>query len=223
MIELKKIFALTLIFLCLSIPTTVAYGNIYPNYWKGDKNFPFIFGYHGYGRIEYKNNPEGLSLLDILDTVYLDKNSIKVESRQRPFLKISATIIYVSDSYWKYGEHYETFTTISTREMEFFYDEETLDMKSLSLPHDAESLGWGNCTPYSIYGTEIGEAIYYLSQGKKFYGNYLWKKGGLDKDVFKYIGDNTYDDESIYEYTNFGKDYYDPFPDSFYARLDGEE
>ena len=66
---------------------------------------------------------------------------------------------------------------------------------------------------------------FFLAKIVKFcgFGNYLWKKGGLDKDVFKYIGDNTYNDESIYEYTNFGKDYYDPFPDSFYARLDGEE
>ncbi len=186
---MKKIFALTLILWSLAIAAVFAYEyskTIYPKnpflpYLNGDKNFPFV-------NAREKDY-----------AFYIDKSSIKVKLKAPPFYIISTKIKVVDENLTAYYEP----------EIEFFYDEENLEMLNRrELPE--ESWRWRYSTPYSYNEVEIGEAIYYLSQGKKFYGNYLWKKALLDEDFKIFIAD-----ESTGEY-------YDPFPNSFYERLDGE-
>lgn len=90
---------------------------------------------------------------------YIDKSSIKVKLKAPPFYIISTKIKVVDENLTAYYEP----------ETEFFYDEENLEMLNRrELPE--ESWRWRYSTPYSYNEVEIGEAIYYLSQGKNFTG-----------------------------------------------------
>ena len=119
---------------------------------------------------------------------YLDKNSIKVEVSDPPYYIITAsTITVLNPKHYKFKGN-----GISSQEYTFFYDEDEVDMRYWEIAH-VESYKsyykWLYLHPYNSivvngdkravtgYGipTCVGEASFYISQGRKFYGNYLWK------------------------------------------------
>lgn len=97
---------------------------------------------------------------DSQEVWYLDKNSIKVKVNDPPYFIITAQIL----------------TTSGTKTYEFFFDEDEPDMRVF----DEAVADWRYLNPreftakekYSMY---IGEAVFYVGQGRKLYGNYLWK------------------------------------------------
>lgn len=91
---------------------------------------------------------------------YLDKNSIKVKVNDPPYFIITAQIV----------------TTSGTETYEFFFDEEEPDMRVFDKAvADWRYLNPCELTPKEKYPMYIGEAVFYVVQGRKFYGNYLWK------------------------------------------------
>ena len=99
---------------------------------------------------------------------YLDKSSIKIKVNDTPFFIITAQILTANGN--------ETY--------EYFFDEEEADMRIF----DRAVSDWQYISPsdgvskkYLMY---IGEAVFYVSQGRKFYGNYLWKKEIDDKIIY---------------------------------------
>lgn len=91
---------------------------------------------------------------------YLDKNSIKVTINDPPYFIITA----------------QTVTTSGRENYEFFFDEDEPDMRVF----DRAVADWRYLNPCESTSTEkfpmyIGEAVFYVVQGRKFYGNYLWK------------------------------------------------
>lgn len=91
---------------------------------------------------------------------YLDKNSIKVKVSDAPFFIITAQII----------------TPSGTETYEFFFDEDAPDMRFF----DKSVADWRYLNPGEVAANEeylmyVGEAVFYVVQGQKFYGNYLWK------------------------------------------------
>ena len=96
---------------------------------------------------------------------YLDKNSIKMTVNDAPYFIITA----------------QALTANGTETYEFFFDEDEPDMRVF----DKTIADWQYLNPsdatnekYLIY---IGEAVFYVAQGRKFYGNYLWKTEVNDK------------------------------------------
>ena len=105
---------------------------------------------------------------DSQESWYLDKSSIKIKVNDAPFFIITAQILMANGN--------ETY--------EFFFDEEEADMRIF----DRAVSDWRYLNPsddtskkYLMY---IGEAVFYVSQGRKFYGNYLWKKKIDDKIIY---------------------------------------
>ena len=97
---------------------------------------------------------------------YLNKNSIKVRVSDPPFFIINAQIV----------------TSNGMETHEFFFDEDEPDM----LVFDKTIADWRYLNPCNItdkdnYLVYVGEAIFYVSQGRKLYGNYLWKTETDDK------------------------------------------
>lgn len=190
---MKKIFALTLIFLCLSITTTFAYENPYPLYWNDDKNFPMIWARQGM-------------------YCYLDKTSIKIILDDHPFYIISVKVLVVSYTYTdkegNSGFHEEP-KIIYGDEQEFFYDYEERDMRIRNRENQwvylKPSFASENKRSRNI---DIGESIFYLTQRRKFYGN------SLAKDILPY--------DSRVERGEKSEIYRTMFSDSFYELLDGK-
>lgn len=194
---MKKIFALTLIFLCLSITTTFAYENPYPLYWNDDKNFPIIWGRMG-------------------RAIYLDKSSIKVNLNDPPFYIISGSWVWgpgkeeLEDetrniankkAYLEYKNNLQIGFGIK-----FFYDEKEKDMRYASGVNKWIYVRHGISYTHegSLY---LGEAIFYVAIRKKFYGGYLGKYLlGYDRDLE--MGEK--------------ETYFSMFDDSFYELLDGK-
>ena len=97
---------------------------------------------------------------------YLDKNSITMKVNDAPYYIITAKIV----------------TTNGTQSYDFFYDEDDADMRIF----DRAVADWRYLNPCEVTAEEkpsmyIGEAVFYVSQGRKFYGNYLWKTTVNDK------------------------------------------
>ena len=91
---------------------------------------------------------------------YLDKNSIKFKVNDPPYFIITAQVV----------------TASGTESYEFFFDEDETDMRVF----DKAAADWRYLNPCEIAAEEkfsmyIGEAVFYIAQGRKFYGNYLWK------------------------------------------------
>ena len=199
---MKKFFALTLMFLCLSISTTFAYENPYPNYWNNDKNFPIVWANQGV-------------------YCYLDKTSIKIILDDYPFYIISVKVLVVSYTYTDEEGNsgfYEEPKIIYGDEQEFLYDYEERDMRIRNRENQ-----WVYIRPNFALENKrardvnIGEAIFYLSS---------WKCGtlvgyiGLRAQHAKFYGDYLIKDFSA-EYNNKAL-YYQIYSDRFYKLLDGE-
>ena len=91
---------------------------------------------------------------------YLDKNSISVKVNDPPFYIITAQIV----------------TADGSETCEFFFAEDDIDMRIF----DKSISDWRHLNPCDItaqeqYAMYIGEAVFYVTQRRKFYGNYLWK------------------------------------------------
>ena len=91
---------------------------------------------------------------------YLDKNSIKVKVNDPSFFIITAQII----------------TTSGIETHDFFYDEDEPDMRIF----DKTIADWRYLNPCDATAKELpfiymGEAVFYVANGRKLYGNYLWK------------------------------------------------
>lgn len=91
---------------------------------------------------------------------YLDKNSLNVKVNDPPYFIITA----------------RTLTANGTATCEFFFDEDEPDMRIFD-----QNIGdWQYLNPCDVtaekkYLMYVGEAVFYVAQGRKFYGNYLWK------------------------------------------------
>ena len=190
-IAMKKFWAIFLLTWCFTTSVVFAYG--YPRFWKGDTNYPLVWGRRG-------------------EAVYLDKSSIKINLNDSPYYIITVQTISVYPSDYSPGnELYSNDKEAgSTMDYEFFYDEEEMDMRE---KHSAVSNGnWMYLRPQdgdAMRGRRIyiGEAIFYVATGRKFYGNYLWKAIGTG------AGLEAYKDEQ-------GNDkYWDMFSDATYKDL----
>lgn len=100
---------------------------------------------------------------------YLDKNSVTVEVNDPPFFIITAKIL----------------TAGGNETCKFFFDENDVDMRIF---FDADD-DWKHLNPSDIAAEKnfmyVGEAIFFVAQGRKFYGNYLWKADKKYLDVFR--------------------------------------
>ena len=117
--------------------------------------------------LDDKNYP--LVLKDSQPARYLDKNSIKVKVNDPPFFIITA----------------QTVTADGIETYEFFFDEDEPDMRLF----DKTAADWRYLNPSDIAPEEkismyVGEAVFYVLHGRKFYGNYLWKAEIDDKVVY---------------------------------------
>ena len=113
---------------------------------------------------------------------YLDKNSIEVKINDPPYFIITA----------------QTVTAHGNKTYEFFFDEDEPDMRFF----DNTISDWRYLNPCELtakekYSMYIGEAVFYVVQGRKFYGNYLWKTEVNDKiDYIDEFNDKLYQDWS---------------------------
>ena len=97
---------------------------------------------------------------------YLDKSSVKVIVNDEPFFIITAQIV----------------TSGGTETYKFFFDESEPDMRIF----DNAVADWRYPDPsknadYRVY---IGEVVFFLTCGRKLYGNYLWKAQDGGKTVY---------------------------------------
>ena len=91
---------------------------------------------------------------------YLNKNSVTVKINDPPFFIITAQVVTTNDS--------ETY--------EFFFDEDDIDMRVFDKAiADWQPLNPSEVTAANQHVIYAGEAVFYVTQGRKFYGNYLWK------------------------------------------------
>ena len=142
---------------------SVAFAESPPKFYNNDKNYPLIYPHNGMPR-------------------YLDKNSIKVEVSDPPYYIIKAsTITVVNPKHYKFEGN-----GISSQEYTFFYDEDEVDMRCYDTNNVESYHNWLYLRPHYIVDSGnaitgvgipacVGEASFYISQGRKFYGNYLWK------------------------------------------------
>ena len=175
----------------------------YPKYLNDDKNYILIFAHSG-------------------DAWYLDKTSIKIEVEDPPYYVISANTIFV-----RLDEELSANYHSSNKELlnklnsyTFFYDEEEVDMRLRNTPAcnwdiffgEADANGWHVLYPplnWGMRGTRpdcVGEAVFYIALGRKFYGNFLWNPLFFDRGVY-YMNDN------------YKPEYLDIFNDKFYESL----
>lgn len=161
---------------------SVTFADDYPRFWRGDKNYPMVWAKMG-------------------TASYLDKKSVKIKFSKPPYYIITAITIPVSNSgvtpdHPRYNKDEKPGASISH---EFFYDEYEMDMRE----GDSSKSRWRYLRPQattaggrgSLY---IGEAIFYVATGKKFYGNYLWKSEFKDEqgndEYWDMFSDNVYKD-----------------------------
>lgn len=172
---------------------SIAFADDYPLFWRDNKNYPIVFGHTG-------------------TAFYLDKTSINIELNAPPYYIITAVTVNVSNSgvspdHPKYNKDE---TPRDTRSYKFFYDEKEINMREKYSPtFDWRYLRPQGCNAESGFFMWVGEAVFYVATGRKFYGNYLWK-------AYSGIEDKPCKDEQ-------GNDrYYNIFGDTLYKRLDGE-
>lgn len=176
---MKTFFAVLLVTWSFAASIAFAYG--YPRFWKGDTNYPFVWGHQG-------------------TAWYLDKKSIKIKKSDPPYHIITAQIISVGHSDYspgeeKYGNDKEA---TGNYPLEFFYDEDEMDMRI----YYGSKVNWRYLRPLGSNAESgvwmyVGEAVFYVATGRKFYGNYVWKH-------ISYNGKT---------------DYLDPFKDNYYEDL----
>lgn len=115
------------------------------------------------------NGDKNFPFVENSQTAYLDKNSVTVEVNDPPFFIITAKILTADGN--------ETY--------KFFFDENDVDMRIF---FDAED-DWKHLNPCDVAAEKnfmyVGEAIFFVAQGRKFYGNYLWKADKNYLDVFR--------------------------------------
>ena len=149
------IASLLVAFICALTSVAFAY---YPRFWKGDTNYPHIWGHMG-------------------AAFYLDKSSIKVKINKPPYYIITAQVIVVLDSDYpgerRYSNDKEAYKNYSH---EYFYDEDEMDMREYNPSKDTwHYLGPTYSNAESGRSMAVGEAVFYVAMSRKFYGNYLWK------------------------------------------------
>ena len=167
---MKKFLAALLATWCLA--ASVAFAGHYPRFWKGDTNYPLVWGRRS-------------------EAVYLDKNSVTVKLNAPPYYIITARTVSIYPSDYteeiKYSNDKDPRSPNDFDSYEFFYDEDEADMRV----GDSSISNWMYLRPQdgdAMRGrrTYIGEAVFYVATGRKFYGNYLWKAistaGGVLKD-----------------------------------------
>ena len=186
---------LTVLLCTWSLMASIAFAYGYPRFWKGDTNYPCVWGRRG-------------------EAVYLNKSSIEFKLNAPPYYIITAQTISIYPSDYspgneKYSNDREPGSPKDIHLYEFFFDEDGMDMRE---KRSAVSNGnWMHLMPQSgdaMRGRRlyIGEAVFYVAVGRKFYGNYLWK--AIDD-----ITGEIYKDEQ-------GNDkYWDMFSDEFYTDL----
>lgn len=173
---MKTFFAVLLV--TWSFAASVAFADDYPRFWRGNKNYPMVWAHMG-------------------TAFYLDKSSVKVKLSEPPYYIITAVTIPVSNSgvtpdHPRYNKDEKPGSLLS---YEFFYDEDEADMRS------GYNSNWRYLRPQGSNAESgmtmyVGEAVFYVATGRKFYGNYVWKhisyNGETDYwDLFK---DNYYKD-----------------------------
>ena len=214
---MKKFFVAVFVFMSIIMLTKNSYAVEYStfwkantllqNYWQDDKNYPLVWAAHS-----------GLAW-------YLDKNSIKVEVSDPPYYIISAKTIFVlldsKASYYDHSPHTPERDNLNS--YRFFYDEEEMDMRLDSKADNWElffgttksnksTANWILLYPplnWGLSGTRpvcVGEAVFYVSQGRKFYGDYLWDYVSFDSGTF-------------YNDIDYSKRYVQIFQDGFYENL----
>lgn len=181
---MKKFFATLLVTWYLATSVVFAVG--YPRFWKGDTNYPLVYA----RTTAFKRS-----------AVYLDKNSVKVKIRDLPYYIITANAIcidYPPPARPNNTENIEIEELNPIRNYtftyKFFYDEDEIDMREGDkIFSDSQYLRPSGGSMVNIQSMFVGEAIFYVATGKKFYGNYLWKSEYKDRyeDIFK---DNYYED-----------------------------
>lgn len=90
---------------------------------------------------------------------YLDKKSATIKVNDPPFFIITAQVLTAGGA--------ETY--------EFFFDEDDVDMRVF----DKAVADWRHLNPSEVTAENqqalyAGEAVFFITQGRKFYGNYLW-------------------------------------------------
>ena len=213
---MKRFLATTFIFFTVMLSLQISHATEYSTFWKSssvkfqnylrdDKNYPLIFA-------RYES------------AWYLDKNSIKVEVNDPPYYIISAnTIFLLLDSKSSFYENnpgaLEGDKNLNS--YRFFYNEDEMEMRL-----DRKSSNWGlffstefneNDWIYiypplnwGLSGTRpvcVGEAMFYVALGRKFYGNFLWE------DIF-------FDSGVEYVNEDYKPQYIDIFRDAFYETLE---
>ena len=189
-IIVKKFFAA--VFVTWFFAVSVARADDYPIFWRGNKDYPLVFGHTG-------------------TAFYLNKKSIKIELNAPPYYIITAATVNVSNSgvtpdHPKYNKYEDPSNVMNCK---FFYDEAEMDMRE----GDISKSSWRYLRPQGINAESgfflwLGEAVFYVATGRKFYGNYLWK----DMD---YAG-------KVYKNEQGEARYRDVFGDNFYKTLAGE-
>lgn len=189
---MKKFFAILLL-ACLTMSIVFAYPKEFSPFLNGDRNYPLL----------YKDSGRA---------VYLDKSSIQVKLNDPPYYIITAQIVIVGEDYnytdstqfsdektFGAASYWASKEPLGISSCEFFYDEEEPDMRVKYQTDNWQYMGFNN-SGATILGRMlyVGEAVFYISQGRKFYGNYLKK----------------YKDRESGDYH-----YYDRFEDEFYSDL----
>ena len=161
------------------LAASVAFAVGYPRFWKGDTNYPLVWGKQG-------------------TAWYLDKKSVKIKLNDSPYYVITARTIAVSHSDYSPGnEKYSNDKDAgSTLDYEFFYDEDEADMR-IGYNSNWRYLRPNGSNVESGMAMYVGEAVFFVATGCKFYGNYLWKYEGYKGKI----------------------DYLDPFKDDYYKDL----
>ena len=191
---MKKFLAILLLTWCFTASVASAYAIEFPRFWNDDKNYPLIW--HDSG----------------IRAGYLNKNSIQIKVNDPPYYIITAQIVIVGKDYnstdstqfsdeetFGAASYWASHEPLGVSSCEFFYDEEEPDMRVKYQTDNWHYVGFNN-SGSTILGRmlHVGEAVFYISQGRKFYGNYLSK----------------YKDYNSKDYH-----YYDRFEDKFYSDL----
>ena len=169
--------ALAVWFLTMSVAFAEAYYEP-PRFLNGDQNYL---------------NVGGITRLHF----YLNTGSIKVTVNDPPYHIITAEVLYVhyndlrQNATGKIGEQHKFI---------FFYDEDEVDMRA----KDGIDADWKFVSPHDDVEPElfIGEAVFYISQGRKFYGDYSWMYW-----------------ETLDRLVEHKPTYWNAFNDSFYEKL----
>ncbi|MBR1397055.1 MAG: hypothetical protein IJ563_05935 [Selenomonadaceae bacterium] len=165
---MKKFLAI--MFLIMICAASVTYAANYPKYLNWDNNCQLIWTYSRNG-------------------LYLKRDSIIVEQLDKNNYVITADIVNVSYPVDKdnYTDEQITFADNANEHriipFRFKYDVKKIKMyveDTVNNNKEKNKIKWKYLDPnkadsYSGYKTRIGEILFYITQGHKFYGGHTWK------------------------------------------------